>query len=743
MGTSTDRASTRRETQGAAFCEGFVCRPALVRRLLDRREAPLALIAAPAGYGKSTLLAEWAARDERPFIWVTLSSRGQDAMMAATSIMEEFGEMAWIAPDAGPAPPACLTGDATGALRALMHSLDQAQRRFVLVLDDAHTIRPAVLRAVVAALLERLGRGSQIAVATRTEPPLPIGRLRARRELVEVRTEDLKMSPAEAATLLRLAGLESDFATVRTLLAQTEGWPTGLYLAALALGSEVETDAAMASLQADDHLIADYVSDELLVDLAPEMRRFVTRTSVLDHLSGPLCDAVLDQLGSAATLAGLARCHLMLIPIDRKREQFRWHGLFQAALRAELRRTEPELELELHRRASTWLAEHGDLDAAIAHAVVAGDVTRAGGLLWANVADYLFDGHIDTIQTWLARFTADQIAQSPALALACAHTRLIAGHIAQARHWGLLAVEAERRPGQTTATPSLETGTAIIDAVAAEAGPAQMAQDAMRAYQLEPDHSQWRPISCLLTGVAEHLAGHHHSAEQWLHDGVALSAAAAPAIGSLCLAQLTMIAIEADDWTRAGELAERAARIIEEHPSLGTVPISALVFAASATTRAHEGRVDEAKRDLRRGVDLLAALGDFASWYDAETRILLARAAIGLADSVRARTLLAEASRLARRTPDARIFVRHFDDAWGQIDTLAETTLSGPSSLTIAELRILRFLPSHRSLREIAERLDVSVNTVKTQAHAIYRKLDAASRSEAVERASQAGLLGH
>ena len=166
------------------------------------------------------------------------------------------------------------------------------------------------------------------------------------------------------------------------------------------------------------------------------------------------------------------------------------------------------------------------------------------------------------------------------------------------------------------------------------------------------------------------------------------------------------------------------------------------MYAASAAVRAHQGRVDQAKHDLRLGVELLAALGDFIPWYGAEARILLAHASLWLADVVGARALLAEASRLARKTPDAVIFSTWFDRAWAYMDTLAESSLSGPSSLTIAELRILRFLPSHRSFREIARQLGVSANTVKTQAHAVYRKLGAASRSEAVARASEAGLLG-
>ena len=168
----------------------------------------------------------------------------------------------------------------------------------------------------------------------------------------------------------------------------------------------------------------------------------------------------------------------------------------------------------------------------------------------------------------------------------------------------------------------------------------------------------------------------------------------------------------------------------------------ALVFAATAAVRAHEGSVDRAKKDLRRAIELLATLGDFIPWYGAETRILLAHASLWLADIVGARTLLAEASRLARRMPDATIFQRWFDDAWAYMDTMAETRMAGPSSLTIAELRILRFLPSHRSFREIAQQLGVSANTVKTQAHAVYRKLGAASRSEAVARGQDAGLLG-
>jgi LuxR family maltose regulon positive regulatory protein len=268
-----------------------------------------------------------------------------------------------------------------------------------------------------------------------------------------------------------------------------------------------------------------------------------------------------------------------------------------------------------------------------------------------------------------------------------------------------------------------------------------MGAAAAGALALDSPASPWCPVWLFLRATALHLAGDLIGAQQGLDASLDLAAATAPAIVSLCLAQGAMIAVERRDWDTAAELADRGSLVIEEH-GLADYPICALGFAAAAAVRAHHGRLDEAKRDLRHSIDLLAAFGDFAPWYGAEARILLAHASLALADVVRARTLLAEASRLARRVSGAVIFQHWFDDAWSQMDALAETSLAGPSSLTIAELRILRFLPSHRSFREIATQLGVSANTVKTQAHAVYRKLGAASRSEAVARAGQAGLLG-
>lgn len=665
------------------------------------------MIVAPPGYGKSTLLYEWEERDPRPFAWLALDDPRASSPDAILAACEE--------------------------LRA-------RHPAFVLVVDDAHAVPGARLRAASAALLKEPRQGVMLALASRTEPTLPIGRLRAHRSLVEVRMSDLAMTPAEAEKLLRRAGLKLGPEAVQALVRRTEGWPAALYLAALSLRDD-PGGSATPDFGGDDHLLSEFLRDEVLSAVPADLTGFLMHSAVLEELSGPLCDDVLGERGSAAALARLEKLSSLLMPLDRAHDRYRWQGLFAGALRAQLRRAEPRAESRLQLRASRWYARRGEIDRAIDHTVAAGDAARTADLLWPNLLAYLGQGRTSLVERWLAGFAHDRIAACAPLALCAAHTALATGRIDQAQHWALVAAAAlERVPAQGEA-PSVWTGLTVIDALLARSGAAQMRKVTTRAYQSERDDSPWRPVLCLLRGVAEHLLGDPEASTAALQRGIDLSAATAPSVASLCIAVSVMVAVEQEDWDTAAELTDRADGLIGEE-RLAEYPVSALVFAASAAVRAHQGRVDEAKRDLRRGIDLLAELGDYIPWYGAEARILLAHASLWLADVIGARALLAEASRLARKTPDAVIFSGWFDRAWAYMDTLAESSLSGPSSLTIAELRILRFLPSHRSFREIAGQLGVSANTVKTQAHAVYRKLGAASRSEAVARASEAGLLG-
>jgi LuxR family maltose regulon positive regulatory protein len=424
----------------------------------------------------------------------------------------------------------------------------------------------------------------------------------------------------------------------------------------------------------------------------------------------------------------------MLVPLDRADGRYRYHGLFADMLQAELRRIEPEAEAEVHRRASSWHAGRGEVERAIHHAIAAGEVEVAGDLLWGVAAGYVTDGRHAMIRRWLDRFTPEQIARHAPLALAAATSELATGDSDLVEHWCAAADRGAEPPAAGDAV------VAIMRALIARDGLGRMHDDAAAASALVPDDAPWLALCGLLQGAALHLTGERDRARGHLEEGVRHGAVAAPSVQVLCLAQLGVLASEEDDWTTA-ELCISRARMQVERVGLADYPLAALVYAASALDRAHRGRVDDAQRDMREGARLLAMLADFTPWYEAETRLLLAGAALRLSDVVGARTLLSEASRLAARAPDAVVLKEWLDESWARADSFSSAAILGPTSLTTAELRVLRLLPTHLSFREIAGRLQVSANTIKTQAHAVYRKLDASSRTEAVSSARLLGLL--
>ena len=703
-----------------------VGRPALVRALADVRGASVTLVVAPPGYGKSMLLADWAEYDERPFLWL---SSGDD-WRAGPHLLDDpvvVGEIL-AAGSAG--------RNGRDSLLSLVHRTCQRDESFVLVLDDADLLQPRVLRDVIEAGVKEMPQGSMMALASRSEPPLRLARLRAHGLLNEIRTQQLAMTSAEAAALLARAGVSPDFEVVQELVGRTEGWP-----AMLSLASQIIRESPEDALEfgGQHHLVSEYVKDEVLATLPAELQTFAVRTSILDEVSGPICDRMLQRRGSAAAIRELARVTPLLVPTDRAHTRYRWHALVRETLGTELRCTDPELERTLRLRAAAWYSETGDAERAIDQCSVAGEAKLTGDLLWRNLLGYLTNGKAASVRRWISRFQSDRIDNAP-LALTAAFTALVSGSPNEVHRWQNAATAHVRSSGDTEG-PSLATGLAVIEMIDAHQGIGRMGETAIEAARSEAVDSLWRPFCLLLAGVADYLQGDRSRAETRLDEAARLSGSRAPALAALSISQRAMIAIEQEDWEQAEELTERGRALLEEW-GLRSDPLSAFTYAAAAAAQARRRRLDEAKHDLRRGIELLAALGEFTPWYDAQARILLAHASLWLADVVAARALLAEASRFARKTPGAVIFSDWFDRAWGHMDTLTETTLAGPSALTIAELRILRFLPSHRSFREIASQLGVSANTVKTQAHAVYRKLGVASRSEAVAQATEAGLLG-
>jgi LuxR family transcriptional regulator, maltose regulon positive regulatory protein len=700
---------------------GLVPRARLVRGLLGASEVPLALLVAPAGYGKTSLLMEWAAHDPRPFRWMRHNRGHEDPGALSALVAATLG-----------------AGRSTKALASLLGHVERMPEPLVLVLDDAHLIRGTDAFALIEAIAEAMPAGSQLALATRCEPPLAVGRLRAHRKLVELRTDDLAMERSEAAALLAKVGLSLPGDDIEELVRRTEGWPAALYLAALSLRAQPDAHAAIEGFAGDDRVIADYLRDEIIAPLGPTHLDFLVRTSVLGTLSASACDAVLGSRGSGTTLAELARANVPLVGLDRSGGCYRHHRLFAELLRAHLRRTEPELEPSLHRRASEWYAGNGETHAAIRHAIAAGDLDEAAAVVWRHAPDRVSHGEHETVKRWLGEFSSEQMAGSAPLSLVAALGALAAGDREQVARFTAEAASSLELDG-SEASPALQAALTILGACGDADALVRMGADAAVSGGAEPDPGLWRSTGSWLEGVAHHLSGHRDDARAPLHEGGRGHAIAAPSIQALCLAQLALLALEDEDWDEAAVLVGRARSQLKAG-ALVDYPTMSLVFAVSALVRAHRGMADDARSDLIWSDRLLARLVGFMPWYEVQTRIVLARAALHLGDVAGARRLMTEATDRLRATADATALKGWLEETRMQLVAVTRSACES-CAVTQAELRVLHLLPTHLSVPGIASRLYVSPNTVKTHVRALYRKLDASSRAEAVAHASAAGLL--
>lgn len=687
----------------AAFCPPPACGDRLVSRdrllapLLDPAGPPLALVTAPAGYGRTTLLADWVRRDPRTPAWIAIEP----------------------AHDENPA----LLGS------AIAHALDRAGP-LAIVLDDVHLLRSSGSRNLLRTIAGSVPSGSRLALSSRTEPPLPVGRLRGQRAIVELGERDLAMTPAEAVELLGAEDVGPVPGGVDSLLRRTEGWPVALYLAAVALRTE-GTDA----------LISRYLADSVLAELPPALARFLTRTSVADRLCAGLCDAILASDDAAPLLEELANERRLLVPLDRSGDWYRCPAPLQEMLLSELRRADPGGEADLRRRAVDWYVAHDDSERATDQAIAAGDAARAGELLWTYGPGHVFSGRGHAVDRRLTAFSDEQRGADPRLALVGAVRGFAQGDLDTVQRWEAVARRRIREDDPASpAASELAAAADTLQSVLSGEGLTAAARDAAAARAALPEDSPWRSVCAFVEGSSTYLRGDLVRAEAVLQDGARRGAVIAPGPHALCLAQLALIAADRDDWEGAAAIAGRAHASVEHH-GLESDATSALVYAAAAMTRARRGRVGEAQADLRQALRLLEPLAGFAPWFAAGTRVALARAALRLGDLPAARELAERARCDAYSVPGAPVLAAGIEDVEASVEGASASGPAAHTSMTAAELRILRFLPTHLSFREIASDLFVSANTVKTQAHSVYRKLDASSRSQAVARASELGLL--
>jgi LuxR family transcriptional regulator, maltose regulon positive regulatory protein len=722
--------------------DGLVARTALVERLCgipDR--ASLVLVTAPAGYGKTTVLSQWAAADPREFAWVTVDEADGDPVRLAGHVALALHR---IEPLDQAVFRALAAGDGSRHLVALSHllaSLRTWTRPGVLVLDDVHELRSVEAMNFIRALAAGLPAGFHVVVGSRLM--LGFGRLRSEDRSVEFGVDDLAFTADETRFVLTSAGLAPSEETVDALLRRTEGWPAGVYLAALAVRSASDTALAASGLTGDDPYIVDYFRDELLARESPETVRFLMRTAVLDQMSGALCDHVLGRSGSAGRLADAARRNLFVVPLDRRGEWYRYHRLVAEMLLSELRRREPGEEARVYRSAAAWYEEQGEPEKAIAHALAGRDTDAAARLINRHAQDFVLAGRLRTLRGWLAALGDDGLVAYPPLAISAAWVLSLNGDALGARRCLHAAERGTFEGPLPDGSSSLASAVMVLRAAMGSLGVERMLVDARAVTESEPPGSPWLPAAMGALGVAHALTGATDVAVKELDLAARLgresqrSAAAAAA-----LAEMSLLAAERDDWPGAEEKAAQAVEVIET-TGIGEHLFSILGHAAAAWVAAHQGNQVAARRHAGITLRLYASPSPAAfPWMAAQVAMVLARVFLELGDHAAARFRTEEArGHLAGLLTEGvlREQLNRLSAALAREG--GHVRVPSAMALSKAEMRVLQLLPTHLSLGEIGDELHTSRNTVKTQVAAVYRKLHCSTRSEAVERGREVGLL--
>jgi len=402
--------------------EDFVPRPQLQTQLDRIHLRPFSLFSAPAGYGKTTLLSAWLENCDCPNAWLSLDENDNHLatflayfLAAIRSMFPQVGENTAAVLSAAVQPPL------VAVTNSLIMDLNRVETDFVLVLDDYHTISAQDIHFLLGELLHHPHRSMHLVIATRHDPPLPLSPLRARNQLIELRAQDLRFSAQEIAVFMQQTlGSSLEDETLSILEEGTEGWPAGLRLASLSLRHSRDLDKSLAGLQGINRYIIEYLGSEVISHLSPEIQDLVIKTSILDRMCAPLCEALSEpddpQLNGQAYLEWLEDANLFTVPLDAQRLWYRFHHLFQEFLRNHLtRKLNPDQIAALHSRASIWLAQNGLVEEAIDHALKSGDIKAAVRLVETHRHELMNKEHWLRLELWLNKFPESVINVEPDL----------------------------------------------------------------------------------------------------------------------------------------------------------------------------------------------------------------------------------------------------------------------------------------------------------------------------------------
>jgi LuxR family maltose regulon positive regulatory protein len=716
--------------------------PAVRARAVDRRAVlaalaasrePLVVVCAPAGTGKTTVLRQWVEQDARPVAWVQMDEADADPVVLLSYVTRALSCVAPVDPAVARSLQVAVPPLQERILPLLAEALAAAQP-FVLVLDDVHLLGVSRAWESISFLQRGLPRGAQLALGTRTDPPLHLARMRVSGEVLELSARELAFDRGEALELLRLHGLILDDREVDVLVSVTEGWATGLQLACLAAAGRPSAEW-LSQVRGDRREVASYFTEEVLERQPAEVQAFLLETSVLTELTPELCVFVTRRDDAGELLARVARDELFVVPLGEAAARYRYHHLFAEMLQSELERRHPGRSRESHRRLAEWYVQRDAPDSAVQHLLAAGEAAAAGDLVAASWGELWNRGQAETVRRWLESFTDQQILLHRPLTLTAGwiYTALDAGELGA--RWGKAACSAVMTDDPSPdGAASLRSSQALLRATVAPEGVKRMREDAELAARLEKDPgTSWYAEAHVALGVARWLSGAAQRAVYPLTVAAGEGSVHNPSAELAALGYLALVALDEGDWDGAGEHEARAAARLAEL-GFGTGRRCLPMLLARVQLLAHHGRDDA--REAAGDVDRLLKHMVPHPWMALLAHVALGDAALEYGDLPAVAAHADAAAALLGRYPDAGILRRRAEHLRGAVEL---ARLSEP--LTPAERRVLELLPTHLTEAQMAEHLFVSRNTVKTHLKGLYRKLGAASRGEAVDRARDAGLL--
>ena len=715
-----------------------VVRTRLLREL-DAAPAQVISLIAPPGYGKTTLLAQWISRTKRPVAWLTLDRLDNDPQTLISYLAASFHRVKPISQTtasrlAGVGPRILASG--VPMIAAELHSWPRAG---LLVLDDVHLIADRVGLDALAALLYHLPPGFCVAIAGRSEPGLPFARLRAGRELLEIGPAELALDHTETGELTRTLGYVLDGGAIEGLTDRTEGWAAGIYLATLALRRKEGALGPVTSLSGRDRQIADYLRSEFEQTLDRGDVTFLTRSSVLGRVTADVAEPLTGLPNAAQRLRRLAGTTQFIQELPGQEPTYRYHNLLRDFLEGELETREPGARQVLHRQAAMLFEERGAFDLAIEHSLAGDDLEGAAKRLVRGALPMHQRGQGATLERWLLAFDRSAFEKHPSLAAVAAWVYLLTGRADDADAMADIAERAVSHKSPNDGSASFASQRAMLRAAMAREGPRDALANARIAASLEGPDSGWRPIALMLEGSLHEILGDHDKADECYAAAIKTGNATAHATVMTTYAKRAQLAIAADDWPAASEFVARAEEIRAVWHFNHNVS-TLLVNAVNARVAFQANEQQRARESLVRAQLLRPLASHAAPWMSVEGLLALSRAYLAASDHAGARLTLREAEQIVRRRPHLGSLTTQLVET-RRLLADASSTLIGSSALTTAELRVLPFLPTYLSFQEIAERLMISRNTVKTHAMSIYGKLWASSRGEAVERAVEIGLL--